>query len=854
MKFRKFRRQFCRMALSFLLCFCSLMPAFRQGVLAESIDEEMFGEVYFYYNASGGYVISDVWSVVRSRWRLGGRIAYCVNPNVMVAYDDVYAAEDFMSYEGLPLGTRQRLADIAHFGCTKDHNEALDYVAAQLMIWTAVNPNLASTQIFVQPGDSMVLVDGTDVTASVQEHINRIESDISRYHTHPDLEVYNVSSGEYLDPSAGVIETAIEDQIIITDRAGVLPCFQMISVPAGADVSQDGNSVSLCFHEAVQESELALRRQEADEGIYGGVILYRADGSQSIVSAGAASDTEHTSLKFRIRGVDLHITKSSSDCLMALKDARLGLYEDENENGLFDEGEPLVEEFVSGEEEHVIHDLIPGRHYVLHEISPPNGHVRADDIPFVPQRGDLGSGISCQMTDQAFKVIVRKNTQRNDRIADIELTVLDAETMEPARSSDGREAVWRTMADIDWDCSEYLQEGREYILRETELIGGVFKSADTRFTAPKAGDPALYVSVTMIDQTYQVHVRKVDNTEKASIVPEVMLTLYEKTEDGEKELASHITEEGEEYWDVTEYVRAERSYVLRETECAPGYYLSDDVEFTVPDSEKLQEEDYVYEIVMVDDIHNVVFGKKDEEGNWVEGAVIQILDERMEARRQEKEDEIMVKGMRPPRDYLYRFVSGSEGVKYDENGEEMKLYSGRTYYLHEEQAPFGYAPAAEDVPFTVTGTLDECQAITITNKRLNAYVSVFKYDSEDRKTPLKGAEFTVYRKKDGKTAKDAEGRDAVMKTDEKGQCLFVLPYDADGYEIRETAAPAGYLKSDEKAQFMIEDEKAFDPKTPLTFRFYDKKVPETSARAPLFTASVFCLALAVFVFLQKKHG
>lgn len=850
MKFKDFRRRICRMALSFLICLVSLMPAFRQEVLAASISEEAFGEVYFFYNASGGYVIDDVWSLVYSRWSLNGRTAYCINPNIVAAYDDVYEAEDFMSYEDLPLSTRERVTDIAHFGCRPGHDSVLDYVSAQLMIWMTVDPGLSSTRVYVQPGDSKMLVDGTDITASVQEHINRIESDIIRYHTRPDLVIYNATADEYPDVSAGVIEAAVEDEIIITDNAGVLADYQLLSQPENSDAVHEGNSISFCSHQA-SEGELSLRRREADTDTYGGVILYRAGGSQSIVAAGAASDTVHVSLKFRTRGVDLHISKTSSDCLMALKDAALGLYEDSNENGLFDEGEPLVEEFISGEEEHVIHDLIPGRHYVLHEISPPNGHIRADDIPFVPERKDLGSGISCQMTDRTFRVIVRKNTQRNDRIADIELTVLDAGTMEPARNGEGREAVWRTMADVDWDCSEFLQEGKEYILRETELIGGVFRSADTRFTAPKAGDPTLYVSVTMVDQTFQVHVRKVDNTENASIVPEVTLTLYEKTEEGEKELASHVTDENEEYWNVTEYVRAERSYILKETECAPGYYLSDAVEFDIPASEKLQEDDYIYEIVMVDDVHNIVFGKKDEDGNWLEGAVILILDEEMETRMKEKsaeKKENLIQG----EDYLYRFVSAPEGTRTDENGEEIRLYSGRTYYLHEEKAPFGYVPAADDMPFTVTGTLEMCQEAAMIDERQKAYVAVYKYDAEDRKTPLKGAEFTVYRK-NGTAAKDAEGKEAVMKTDEKGQCTFVLPYDRDGYEIRETGAPAGYLKDSAKVEVMIENEAAFDPKTPLTFRFYDRTVPKTSARAPLFTAMVSCLALVVFVLLQKWH-
>ena len=79
------------------------------------------------------------------------------------------------------------------------------------------------------------------------------------------------------------------------------------------------------------------------------------------------------------------------------------------------------------------------------------------------------------------------------------------------------------------------------------------------------------------------------------------------------------------------------------------------------------------------------------------------MEERMKT-MDEEEKQNLVKG----EDYLYRFASKEEGIRVDEDGEEIRLYSGRTYYLHEEQAPFGYVPAAEDAPFTVTGTLEMC--------------------------------------------------------------------------------------------------------------------------------------------------
>ncbi len=853
MRNRNLARQAFRIIAAILVSISAVTAGSFLPVQAEAITPVLFSEVYFFYNAAGGYAVDDVWAVAWDRWELHGKPAYCIEPSVFVTYDDVYSPEDFMSYEGLSYDQKLRLKDIAHFGFGPGRNSTLDYIATQLMIWIAVDPRLSETQVYMQEGDSHILYDGTDITAQVQACIDGIEADISRYHTEPKLEIYNSTSGEYLDPDAEVIEAYVNDELIITDQAGVLADYDIVenSCESGS-VSKDGNVLHVQFTEACEDQSILMRHRASDVNVNGAVYFYRGGSVQNLMSAGSAADGVERRLNFRAIGVDLHINKASSEKMLALPDARLGLYEDENANGIYDEGETLIEEFMSGTEEYVIHDLIPEHHYVLHEIEAPNGHVRTDDIAFCPQREDAEAGLSCLMVDDAFQVIVRKNTQRNDRIADVELTIIDAESGETARSENGEEAVYRTMADIDWDCSKYLKEGHDYILRETELIGGVFKSADISFTAPQAGDPVLYVSVTMIDQTYQVLVRKVDNTENASIVPEVTLTLYELAGEEEKELASHRTAETEEYWNVTDLVRAGHTYRLKETETAPGYYLSDDIDFAIPEAEKLQEDDIVYEIVMTDEIHNVVYGKKDEDGNWIEDAVILVLDEEMEARMLEMSEEEK-KNLVQGEDYLYRFRSTKEGVKLDENGAEIKLYSGRTYYLHEETAPFGYQPAEEDVPFKVTGTLEMEQEVYLVDERRPFRLEVYKYDAGQKEKALKGAEFTVYRKADDAKALDTDGKEAVKKTDEKGQCVFDLPYEEAGYYIKETGAPVGYLCSNEQMDVVIEKDSDFDWALPIVRKYYDHEVPNTAAKAPVLTAVISVAALLLFVILQKKH-
>ena len=69
----------------------------------------------------------------------------------------------------------------------------------------------------------------------------------------------------------------------------------------------------------------------------------------------------------------------------------------------------------------------------------------------------------------------------------------------------------------------------------------------------------------------------------------------------------------------------------------------------------------------------------------------------------------------------------------------------------------------------------------------------------------------------------------------------------------ETAAPSGYLNSTKPAEIMITDEKAFNAETPVAVRFYDRRIPETAAKAPVVTALIACLALTLFVCLQRHH-
>ena len=74
---------------------------------------------------------------------------------------------------------------------------------------------------------------------------------------------------------------------------------------------------------------------------------------------------------------------------------------------------------------------------------------------------------------------------------------------------------------------------------------------------------------------------------------------------------------------------------------------------------------------------------------------------------------------------------------------------------------------------------------------MRIHLSVHKTDSEDG-SPLSGAQITVYHASGNREARDVNGKRATGTTDENGEVSFVLPYDPQGYYVRETKAPKGY--------------------------------------------------------------
>lgn len=200
------------------------------------------------------------------------------------------------------------------------------------------------------------------------------------------------------------------------------------------------------------------------------------------------------------------------------------------------------------------------------------------------------------------------------------------------------------------------------------------------------------------------------------------------------------------------------SYYLTEVKAPDGYYLS---------SEKIP--------VSLDGLNTLVSGSASNKPNRVRvnkvekgsakalpGARMQILTE--------------------ARELVYEWISDGQPKLL-----EGLLVGGRTYILREAEAPAGFV-RAEDITFTMPVSEPDAE-VTYTVENDRSRVEIRKTDIGGRE--IAGAALEVL---------DAAGQTADRWVSEEGKAHVILGLKlGETYTLRETAAPAGYVKAEEQA-------------------------------------------------------
>lgn len=217
-------------------------------------------------------------------------------------------------------------------------------------------------------------------------------------------------------------------------------------------------------------------------------------------------------------------------------------------------------------------------------------------------------------------------------------------------------------------------------------------------------------------------------------------------------------------------------YTLSETISPDGYATTESITFTYSEDGQI--------VQMKDDTTKYQFVKKDNKGNILSDAKLQLSDE-------------------DTKDVVAEWTTSNTPYTVS------KLTVGKTYRLKELSAPSPRYKLADDITFTVKDT-SEIQTITMTDEIYYGSVTIQKQDDEGNN--LGGAEFELYKSDgtklsttkndDGKYSVSSNGTVTSMPTDDNGK-LLIDTLELGKYYLTESKAPNGKLPYTGKIEFTI---------------------------------------------------
>lgn len=271
-------------------------------------------------------------------------------------------------------------------------------------------------------------------------------------------------------------------------------------------------------------------------------------------------------------------------------------------------------------------------------------------------------------------------------------------------------------------------------------------------------------------------------------------------------------------------------YTLSETISPDGYATTESITFTYSEDGQI--------VQMKDDITKYQFVKKDNKGNILSGATLQLSDE-------DTKDVV------------------AEWTTSDTPYTVSKLTVGKTYRLKELSAPSPRYKLADDITFTVKDT-SEIQTITMTDEIYYGSVTIQKQDDEGNN--LGGAEFELYKSDgtklsttkndDGKYSVSSNGTVTSMPTDDNGK-LLIDTLELGKYYLTESKAPNGKLPYTGKIEFTISSDSEVSLNQSFTVKDDNVVMLDTGGNGYSipFTIGIVLLLLSssiIFIYYRRK--
>ena len=395
----------------------------------------------------------------------------------------------------------------------------------------------------------------------------------------------------------------------------------------------------------------------------------------------------------------------------------------------------VVDEWVSDGNPHTMNQLVVGETYTMTEISVPNGYATADPVKFTVK--DTQKVQIVEMRDApTVKQINKVDSKTGKGLAGATLRVTDA----------SGKVIDEWVSDGNPHTIERLIAGHTYTLTEVKVPAGYVTADPVKFTVKDTGEVQ---SITMKDEQTTVRINKVDEAGKGLAGATLRVT------DKDDKTVDEWVSNGKAH-EIKKLV-AGQTYTLTEVKVPAGYVTATPVEFTVKDTEEVQN------ITMKNIESRMKINKVDEAGKGLPGATLRVTD---------AADKVI-----------------DEWVSDGQAHEIKKLVAGQTYTLTEVKVPAGYV-TADSVKFTVKDT-QEVQ--TVTMKNIESRMKINKVDEAGKGLP--GATLRVVDKNNKRVDE--------WKSDGKPHEIRKLVV-GETYTLIEAAVPAGYVTAD-PVKFTVKD-------------------------------------------------
>lgn len=221
---------------------------------------------------------------------------------------------------------------------------------------------------------------------------------------------------------------------------------------------------------------------------------------------------------------------------------------------------------------HRVSNLNGSSSYTIREVKTVDGYYYFEDI--TTDTTEDGKNQSVTAIDNSINYQIAKVDDNGDYVQGVTLELTDiTDADNPVKVELPNNGI---TTNEPFKLDKKLIAEHTYELVESEYVAGVYKATNITFTVPKYGTSEV-TTITMMDETTNISVKKVDNYGKP-VAGALMQILIPETEEVVYEFTSTDDEHGT---DISKYVKGGERYILRESEAPFGFNTFEDIEFTV---------------------------------------------------------------------------------------------------------------------------------------------------------------------------------------------------------------------------------------------------------------------------------